>query len=78
MPCDVESERFVNNSLHRATFRLWLITGIRKIPGLVYRCPTLANQLPLLRIPEHQAGHSDNIRAPKPGHPATFETHVLE
>jgi hypothetical protein len=25
-----------------------------------------------VRIPEHPAGHSDNIRRPKPGHPATF------
>ena len=24
-----------------------------------------------LRIPEHPAGHSDNIRPPKPGYPAT-------
>ena len=26
---------------------------------------------PNLRIPEHLAGHSDNIRPPKPGYPAT-------
>lgn len=25
-----------------------------------------------LRIPEHSAGHSDNIRPPKPEYPATF------
>ena len=26
----------------------------------------------LLRIPEHPAGHSDNIRPPKPVYPATL------
>ena len=26
----------------------------------------------VLRIPEHPAGHSDDIRAPRPGYPATF------
>jgi len=25
-----------------------------------------------MRIPEHPAGHSDNIRPPKPGYPATL------
>jgi len=25
-----------------------------------------------VRIPEHPAGHSDNIRPPKPGYPATL------
>ena len=25
----------------------------------------------VVRIPEHPAGHSDNIRPPKPGYPAT-------
>ncbi len=39
--------------------------------GALIAVITLAGKI-LLRIPEHPAGHSDNIRPPKPGYPATL------
>ena len=42
---------------------------------LVQAAPKTASEIawtPGLRIPEYPAGHSDNIRPPKPGYPATL------
>jgi len=38
-----------------------IVAGYQEVDGAVS-----------VRIPEHPAGHSDNIRPPKPGHPATL------
>jgi hypothetical protein len=51
---------------------------VMHLPILVYvSAQTLAGQSTIknteeLRIPEHPAGHSDNIRPPKPGYSATL------